>query len=211
MARIAFQVGDAAATGENNVKAPAVLIASLLTFSLGALAETANRVVVNGETLTDQEIGQLVSAYGQVYIGNYWYDRVSGLYGTEGKGASGQLHPNLPLRGALSPSASGGGDGSLTGVFINGREIHPEEAAFLKSLFGNVMPGRYWMNAEGVGGYENGPALFDVGQAVRAASGTGTFDSHYLPWIGGQPGTSVGRASDGCIYISQGGYSNDFC
>ena len=175
-------------------------------------------VVVNGQRLSDGDIQQLIRMYGTVYSGRYWYDAVSGLYGNDGGPPMGQLHPGLRLGGPLSAAASGGGKGSLTGVFINGREIHPMEYLFYQRLFGQVLPGRFWMNAEGTGGYEGGPAIFSVMQAMAQAgggrsgnAGNGGSWSHYMPWIGAQPGTHVGRASDGCTYISQGDYSADFC
>ena len=176
-----------------------------------AQAEQNPQIIVNGSALSDSDIEHMIGLYGQVYVGRYWYDKASGLYGYEGKGAAGQLHAGLPIGGPLATSASGGGNGRLTGVFINGREIHPDEYAFLQQIFGQVLPGRFWMNAQGVGGYEGGPAFFNVAQAMRAAGGSRGGDSHYMPWIGGKPGTHVGRASDGCVYVSQGGYSNDFC
>ena len=168
-------------------------------------------VVVNGVALNKDQVQLLIRRYGKVYVGRYWYDAYSGLYGYEGQGAAGQLEPGLAVGGSLSATASGGGDGTVTGVFINGREIHPDEYAFLRQLFGQVIPGRYWMNAQGIGGFEHGPVLFNLAQQIQRPQGMRRYDSHYLPWIGGQPGTHVGRASDGCVYVSQGGYSNDFC
>lgn len=177
-----------------------------------AQAQQNQPIVVNGRALSQTEVEQLVALYGQVYVGRFWYDPASGLYGYEGQAALGQLQPGLALGGPLQASASGGGSGMLTGVFVNGREIHPTELAFLQRLYGQVTPGRYWMNAAGLGGFEGGPAQFDVAQAARRAGvyGGGS-GSYYLPGIAGQPGTHVGRASDGCVYVSQGGYSNDFC
>jgi len=68
------------------------------------------------------------------------------------------------------------------------------------------------MNPQGVGGFEGGPPLFDLAASARqAAARSGTSDSHYLPWIGAEPGTHVGRASDGRVYVSQGGNLNEFC
>ena len=42
-----------------------------------------------------------------------------------------------------------------------------QEGQFLQQL-GPVFPGRYWMNAQGVGGMEGGPAIFNVGAAIAA-------------------------------------------
>ncbi|MFQ6094327.1 MAG: hypothetical protein ACE5OR_16905, partial [bacterium] len=49
-----------------------------------------------------------------------------------------------------------------TGVFINGRQIHHQELAYLQRLFGYVNPGRYWLDPRGIGGYEGGPAQFNI-------------------------------------------------
>ncbi len=190
-------------------------------FAAPSVAQYQQRsIVVNGQELGQQEIDTLVSLYGQVYVGRYWYDPVSGLYGYEGQGPFGQMMPNLSIGGPLQANASGGGSGYMTGVFINGREISQQEYMFLYSIFGQVIPGRYWINAQGIGGIEGQPTpMFNIVAAAQQAAamqgggayGGGQYDSHYMPWIGGGAGTSVGRASDGCIYVSQGGYSNDFC
>lgn len=72
------------------------------------------------------------------------------------------------LGGPLPPDASR----SHTGVFINGRQIHILELQALSQMFGWVRPGRYWLNAHGIGGYEGGPAQFNLMQ-----QGTGRKES----------------------------------
>ena len=176
------------------------------------------RVVVNGKALTNQQVNALTQMYGQVVPGKYWYDAVSGLYGVIGGAPMGQLYQGMTIGGPLAANASGGGNGRLTGVFINGREIHPLEYGFYQQLFGTVWPGRYWMNAQGIGGFVGMPASFNVPAAMaqarntsRGSRGNRGNGSVYMPWIGGKPGTSVGRASDGCVYIVQGDYSSESC
>ncbi len=93
---------------------------------------------------------------------------MSGLWGLVGGPSTGQILPNLNLGGRLQSGVSGGG----TGVFVNGREIHAVELAKLKQLFGVVNPGRYWMNAQLIGGYEGGPAIFDL-RATAGGSDSG--------------------------------------
>lgn len=124
-------------------------------------------VVVNGVALDARTVTQLQAAYGQIAPGRYWYDQVSGLWGRERGPHAGQIMPGLRLGGPLRRDASGGG----TGVFVNGREIHPVELAQLRHLFGAVNPGRYWLNAHGVGGYEGGPPQFNVGAAAARRGG----------------------------------------
>ncbi len=144
------------------------LIAALLV--VGASAVHAQpRVVVNGVALDAQTLGQLQAVYGPVAPGRYWYDPVSGLWGREHGPTAGQIMPGLRLGGPLRANASGGG----TGVFINGREIHPAELAQLQQLFGRVNPGRYWLNAQGIGGYEGGPAQFNLPAAAAQRRGAG--------------------------------------
>ena len=122
-------------------------------------------IIVNGQELSAQQGQGLMQLYGPIPAGNYWYDPVSGLWGPAGGPSTGQILPNLPMGGPLRANASN----SRTGVFVNGREIHPQELAYLQQLYGVVNPGRYWMNAQLIGGYEGAPASFDL----RAAGGGG--------------------------------------
>ena len=45
--------------------------------------------------------------------------------------------------------------------------------AYLQQLYGSVTPGRYWMNAQLIGGFEGGPAIFNLG-AAGGDQGTGS-------------------------------------
>ena len=125
-------------------------------------------VIVNGRQLSPQILHQLEQTYGSVApSGRYWYDRVSGLWGQEGGPAAGQIAPSLALGGPLQANASGG----ATPVFINGRALHPTEVAGLRQCYGTVIPGRYWMNAQGIGGVEGGAAIFNVATECGTAGG----------------------------------------
>ncbi|MFK8051431.1 MAG: hypothetical protein AB8F65_00545 [Woeseiaceae bacterium] len=187
------------------------VLAGILLLGSSFADELSTNIAVNGKHLSVDEVKQLEQRYGNVYAGRYWYDPTSGLYGFEGGPTEGQLHAGMTLGGPLLANASGGGTGTLTGVFINGREIHPQEYRFLSGLFGVVGAGRYWLNSRGIGGYEKGPAQFDVAGAIARSQRQSSRGSVYMSWIGGKPGTSVGRASDGCVYISQGDYSSSSC
>jgi hypothetical protein len=55
-------------------------------------------------------------------------------------------------------------------VFVNGRELPPAEVAQLRQLYGTVNPGRYWLNAQGIGGYEGRPAQFNLPAAAAQAA-----------------------------------------
>jgi len=144
-------------------------IAALLLISIAPMAGSQETVIVNGAALDAQTLGQLQAAYGQIAPGRYWYDPVSGLWGRERGPHSGQIMPGLRLGGPLQRNASGNG----TSVIINGRAIHPSELAQLQQLFGQVSPGRYWLNAQGIGGYEGGPPQFNLPAAAAQRSGGG--------------------------------------
>ena len=144
-------------------------------FSAPAGGQT-QQVIVNGKALTAADLAVLRQRHRlpesvAIAPGRYWYDRVSGLWGMEGGPTQGQLLAGLELGGPLQADASGGG----TGVFINGRELHPEEVAYLQRLFGYVVPGRYWLNHLGVGGQEGGPPLFNLVAAAQQANQVGGY------------------------------------
>jgi hypothetical protein len=131
-----------------------------------ALAAEPSDVVVNARPLQSRTVEALERAYrATIPTGRYWYDPVSGLWGQEGGPGIGQIAPRLPLGGPLRADASGGG----TGVFVNGREIHPDELAYLRHLYGEVRRGRYWLNPYGIAGHEGGPPQFDLRRAAGAA------------------------------------------
>ena len=146
-------------------RAAILFVAALL---VGGAVHAQQGVVVNGVALDPQTLGQLQRAYGAITPGRYWYDPVSGLWGRDRGPTAGQIAPGLRLGGPLRRDASGGG----TGVFVNGRELPPADVAQLRQLYGTVNPGRYWLNAQGIGGYEGGPAQFNL-PAAAAQRGSG--------------------------------------
>jgi len=162
-------------------------LALAATLFAGA-APAQQPVVVNGIALDAQTIGQLQRAYGAIVPGRYWYDAVSGLWGREGGPHNGQILPGLRLGGPLKPNASGGG----TRVFVNGRALHPSELVQLQRLFGQVNPGRYWLNAQGIAGYEGGPPQFNLNAAAGAQS------------RGGATGPGYNRTTPGGHLMSDG-------
>jgi len=191
------------------------LIAAIAAIFAAAAAHAAEPtgVFINGEEVDEATLATLVQLTGApIPAARYWYDGAAGVWGYEGGPMAGSTVAGLAIGGALKPGASGGGSGRTTGVFVNGREIHSYEYQYLQSLFGAVYPGRYWLNAAGIGGLEGGPPAYDLAAAARqAAARRNPNGSVYTPGIGGQPGIGVGQASDGCTYVSYGGYSNGFC
>jgi hypothetical protein len=122
-------------------------------------------VFVNGRPLAADTVIALQQTYRtRIPSGHYWYDRVSGAWGFEDGPAQGQIQPGLVLGGPLRADASRGD----TGVFVNGRELHRLDVVALQRCV-IVIPGRYWVDARGVGGYEGGPARFDLAQLCGAA------------------------------------------
>jgi hypothetical protein len=122
------------------------------------------KVIINGITVPKDKITSLEHTYGvPIQPGRYWYDKISGLWGSEGSPIMGQIVSDLDVGGPLKAKASNGD----TGVFINGRELPMQEVMFLEQL-GPVSPGRYWLNARGIAGFEGGPPQFDLGAAIAA-------------------------------------------
>ncbi len=157
--------------------APAAAPAASATHA-GRTASFNGRVATGADW---QIIVQLETMYGrQLPDGAYWYDRTSGATGMWGGPTIGFVAPGLELGAPLPANASGGGSGQVTGVFINGREIHAQDHAALVQMLGQVYPGRWWVDAQGNAGQEGGPPLFNVyvvAQQRRQASGGG--DSVY--------------------------------
>lgn len=163
------------------------LIGILLASALSAQEPRA--VFVNGSPLDAQTIAALEQHYRvRLQSGRFWYDAFSGLWGLEGGPTAGQILPGLKLGGALRPDASQGN----TGVFINRRELHKLEVQYLQALYGPVARGRYWLNSEGLGGFENGPPQFRLNMNTQQIGND---------WIRRTPGGTIGGSGD-CFYYS---------
>jgi hypothetical protein len=174
---------------------------------------TPRGVRFNGRALKDRELktlGSLERSIGRLPDGEYWYDARTGASGRWGGPALAFLPAGLELGGPVPAGASGGGTGKLTGVFVNGRELHPIDVAGLQELLGGVLPGRWWVDASGNYGPEGGPPagnLLAIAQArQRAGQGGGrAWSKHYE---GVTPRDNMNMASDGtttCVSLS--GYS----
>jgi len=134
------------------------------TASTGSASSTGRdtSIVVNSVALSAETARQLQQVYPvPIVSGRYWYDAVSGAYGREGEPVAGQMMAGLSLGGPLAANASRG----TSGVFINGRELAAGEKLYIERLCQTpVAPARYWIMANGLGGYEGGPAFFNLGQ-----------------------------------------------
>jgi hypothetical protein len=128
-------------------------------------------VKVNGVELDTSTLHDLDIRVGQrVPSGDYWYDPRCGACGAVGGPTAAFLPAGLALGGALQANASGGGNGTTTGVFCNGRELHPADVMGLSRL-GPVNRGRYWLDALGNWGMEGSEwPLGNLRQAAAASA-----------------------------------------
>ena len=143
----------------------------LIAHAVHAQTPQASAVVVNGQALPVDTVRALERAY-QVPIapGRYWYDPMSGAWGQQGGPIVGQMMPGLKLGGPLRADASNG----TTQVFINGRELTMIEVLGLQQACQTaVLRGRYWVNAQGIGGVEGGPPIFNLAACGRSSGGGG--------------------------------------
>ena len=153
---------------------------------------------INGVVLTAAEVQAIEKKYGvQLVAGKYWYDRNCGAWGIEGGPTVGFVMPGISVGGPLRADASGGN----TNVFINGRELHYLDVLGLQQL-GQVLPGRYWVDARWNCGYEGGQALFNIALLMSArssASKGGTWSSTTKHFSNN---TTVGGDGGSFMYVS---------
>jgi hypothetical protein len=157
--------------------------------------------IVNDEAVDTAIIHQLEKTYGVKCIpGNYWYDKLTGAFGVKGGPCTGIGVAGLNIGGALKTNASGGG----TNVFINGRDLHPQDVAGLQT-FMQPMPGRYWMDAYGNFGYENYPvAIGNIYVLWKAKfAGGGKKSSSYKNNVWSGESTSFGSDGTFMYYSSK--------
>lgn len=162
---------------------------------VAAAAAWGDDVFINGAQLAIDKQRALEQAYRvPIRPGRYWYDAVSGVWGLEGGPALGQIHPSLNLGPPLRSDASKGN----TRVFVNGRELHSMDVMALRRCT-PVMPGRYWVLANGIGGYEGGPPLFNLAALCSAATGAAKSGMQCDNYGGGQFNCSNSRTGIGVI------------
>jgi hypothetical protein len=162
--------------------------------------QDTRRFSFNGRAATAGDLAilaQIEAMYRmQAPPGDYWYDARSGAAGRWGGPTLGFLPAGLALGGPLPANASGGGNGMVTGVFINGRELHPVDVQVMMRIYGQVIPGRWWVDAQGNAGQEGGPALINLVQLAQQRGGAA---SSYYRSDGQGNNAFVGG---GCVSVS---------
>jgi hypothetical protein len=166
----------------------------LCGFLLVTAPTFAADVVVNGIPLEESALRSLEQKYGvPIKQGRYWYDNVSGVWGREGGPSEGQIRAGLRLGGPLRQDASKG----HIGVIVNGRELHVLDVASLPRCL-VVVPGSYWVLANGVGGLEGGPPQFNPA-ALCGGGSSGGSSTKCENYGGGQFNCSNQRTDIGMI------------
>jgi len=107
----------------------------------------------------------------QLPRGDYWYDARSGLAGKIGGPYLRQVAPRLPLPGPVPLNASG----QRRGIVINGRAVHPREHQLLVRAYGQIRPGRYWLDANGNAGTEGSSVPLVNLKGPRGRGGDGVY------------------------------------
>ena len=148
-------------------------------------------------SLSDIEVEEAQRAYGiRIPDADYWYDPILGAWGVIGSPTLGFIAPGLSLGGALPADASGKG----TSIFVNGRELHRLDIAALHRITGPIAPGRYFITAHGLAGFEGGPAQWNLAAlAAQSASGSSSWQSRTLGASGFSDGTT------GAVFLPNGG------
>jgi hypothetical protein len=168
-----------------------------LTFRRAAAraATVAGRVVVNGVTLSDADLARIEQQYHvRIDAAEYWYDNVLGAWGLRGGPTLGFAASGLTLGGALRADASGGN----TSVFVNGRALHPVDLLRLQQLTGPILPGRYFIRADGLAGYEGGPPQWNLlAMSQQAGGGSNTWQSRL--------GSGFSDGTTGAVFLPNGG------
>jgi hypothetical protein len=169
-----------------------------------AQSVSGRNITFNGRSLTPEQQYKLeiVEHYYGVSLpdNSYWYDNRSGAMGLWNGPAVAILPSGLGLGGSMPANCSGG----RTRVFVNGRELHPIDVARLAQMM-PVYPGRYWLEANGDFGIENGPRLGNLIAISQPVPSGGGQHRVYAP--GELSGVIVNPAgactNSGCVYPGQ--------
>lgn len=164
-----------------------------------AASKGGREVYINRVKLDPEKLQSLESLHQtRIETGRYWYDGMCGAWGAENGPTVGFIMAGLDLGGPMPADISGGG----TGIFINGREIHPLDQRGLQQLFGITYRGRYWLDAQGNLGVEGGPSIVNIVAAIPAAKRrqAGKSTTHGYGSASGARGTLAGDGRGGHMY-----------
>jgi len=155
---------------------------------------------INGRSLSAADLQRAESVHGlRIPPGDFWYDPVLGAWGVIGGPTYGFIAPGLELGGPLTADASGQG----SGVFVNGRELHLYDLLALQQVTGPIMPGRYFITADGLSGFEGGPPLWNLLQLAAQSQAGGGGSNTWQSRITGASGFSDGNT--GAVFLPNGG------
>lgn len=166
----------------------------------GEASGQGRHVTINDRRLGDEELARFEQAYRiRIPDADYWYDPVLGAWGGKGGPTAGLTLPGLEWGGPLRSDASAGN----TQVFVNGRELPRADLAALQRITGPIAPGRYFITAQGIAGYEGGPPQWDLGAMAAASGGGGGGSNTWQSRILGASGFSDGTT--GAVFLPNGG------
>jgi len=162
-----------------------------------------SQVFINGSRVRDEELQTLAAEYNlRITDGRYWYDAYSGGWGYEGGPMEGFIAPGLAMGGRLRVGASGGG----TRVYVNGRELHPQDLAFLMQILGSIPRGAYWLDAHGNFGVVNDSRHVNLIAIIQQHNNPAPINSN-SPYQGARSnGDSFNFSYGDCSYI-EGAFS----
>jgi len=171
------------------------LMLTILTFSI---CQAQDKVYVNEQKVPISKLKAIKSYYG-ITIGNgkYWYDSRCGAWGFENGPTQGFIPARLKLGGYLKSTASNG----KTNVFVNGRELPLADVRALQRII-NVVPGRFWLDDKGNGGYMGMVSTFNLVHLARRKGRSSFYRNSYTGiGAGSSGGTSYVMGKDWSVII----------
>lgn len=172
-----------------------VLVTTILALSI---SRAQHKVYVNGQKVPFSELKAIKNNYGiTIGDGNYWYDSRCGAWGFKNDPTQGFIPARLNVGGYLKSTASNG----RTNVFVNGRELPLADVRTLQRII-NVVPGRFWLDDKGNGGYEGMASTFNLVYLARQKGGSSFYRNSYTGiGAGNSGGTSYVMGKDWSVIL----------
>ena len=143
-----------------------------------------NAVYVNDEKVPLQQLKEIQRTYNiKIGDGTYWYDALCGAWGFQNGPTQGFIPAHLAIGGRLKAKASKGN----TGVFVNRRQLPIEDVRVLQRII-KVVPGRFWLDDKGNGGYEGQQATFNLLYLSQKKGSSSFYRNSYIGVGGGSSG-----------------------